>query len=295
VARNENMKIDLMIIGVEKAGTTALFRHLAQSPHVFSHKQREMFYFLSDLEYRRGWEYAADKYFVGYCNEFVLAKNVMQINSREAMVRLKKQFPGVKCIVMLREPAARAFSAFNYARLRGAENCQTFEEALKLEENRFMEDPSPNNPLLYLRNSTYAPKLNTAFEVYGRDNLMVVSHEEYKSDPIVQLSRVEEFVGRNILEGANIELNWYNRAAKARFSWLSKWLYRILKSNNPVRRSLRAMLPHDKAAKLRHTVLNFNRVEAPYEPINGATANMIRSKLSDDRAELIKILGYCPW
>ena len=250
-----------MIIGVEKAGTTALFRHLAQSPQVTAHNQREMFYFLSD-EYERGWGYATEKYFSGHFRKrgFVLAKNVMQINSREAMVRLKKQCPEVKCIVMLREPAARAFSAFHFARLRGAEDCKVFEEALELEDERFRKNPDPNNPLLYLRNSTYAPKLKAAFEIYGRENVMVVFHELYRSDPETQLANVEKFAGANLFEGVKCDFGLHNSAAKARFAWLSRWTYRFLKSNNPVKRGIRAMLPHDKATYLRHAVLNFNRV-----------------------------------
>lgn len=284
-----------MILGVEKAGTTALLRHLELSPIVYTHKQREMSYFLSEEEYRRGWRYAIEKYFVSADGKFNIAKNVMQINSPEAMTRLRDQCPEAKCIVMLREPAARAYSAYNHAVLRGAESCPTFEEALALEDERFKKDPRPNNPLLYLRNSTYAQKIKMAIDIYGKDHVLVLYHEEYKQDSRLQLVCVEKFIGQRLFNGVELELKDHNRAAKARFPWLAKLLYRFTRSRSPVKRVLRTILPHDRAVNLRHAVLNFNRVEALYQPMADKTRGEIRAKLVADRRQLIDIIGHCPW
>ena len=287
--------ISIFILGVEKAGTTALFQHLAQSPLVYAHNQREMFYFLSDEEYKNGWRYACDKYFPEYESDLIVAKNVMQINSSESMVRLKSQCPNVKCIIMLREPAARAYSAYNYSVLRGAEDSLTFEEALALEDQRFAKDPRPNNPLLYLRNSTYGSRIKAAFDIYGKDNVLVIYHEDYRKEPRRELARIEQLIGQSLFKGVDIDFSAHNKAARARYTWLAKWIYRFLQSRSPLKRFLRTMLPHDKAVKLRHATLNFNRVEAPYEPMNVEMAKNIRSKLEDDRQELIRLIGYCPW
>ena len=289
------LNINLFIIGVEKAGTTALFRHIAQAPIVHAHMQSEMFYFLSDDEFQKGPEYALEKYFQGHEKKYVVAKSVMQINSPDAMLRLKKECPDVKCIIMLREPAARAYSAYNYAVMRGAENCATFEEALALEDERLKKDSKPNNPLLYISNSTYAPKIKTALDIFGADNVLIIYHEEYKRDPRKQLARIEAFTGENLFENVNFNFASHNRAAKAKYPWLARLSYRFFESRAPIKRFFRALLPHDKANKIRHALMNFNRVELPYRPMNAATALKIRTKLTTDRDDLIKLIGYCPW
>lgn len=287
--------INLFILGVEKSGTTALFRHLAQSPCVYAHTQREMFYFLSNDEYKKDWDYACEKYFPEYESGLIIAKNVMQINSSESMVRLKSQCPDVKCIVMLREPASRAYSAYNYALLRGAEDRPTFEEALEVEDERFIKAPNPNNPLLYLRNSTYASKIEMLFDIYGKDNVLVIYHEEYKEAPHIQLARVEQFIGQSLFEGVNLDFSTHNKAAKARSKLLARWIYRLLQSHGSIKRFIRTMLPHDKAVKLRHAVLNFNRVVTPYQAMNKETSDGIQKKLKSDKEHLISLIGYCPW
>jgi len=284
-----------MIIGVEKAGTTALFRHLAQCPFFYAHEQREMFYFLSDEEFRRGWRYAQAKYFPQPAGRSLLAKNVFQINSNEAMVRLKENCPDVKCIIMLREPASRAYSAYNYARLRGAETSDSFEVALALEDQRFELDAAPKNPLLYIRNSTYAPKVRAAFDIYSKDHVLIIYHEEYKKDPLSQLERVEKLLGRPLFQGVTLDLGHHNRAAKARSPLLARWTYRFIKSRNPLRRLLRSLISHEHAVQLRHAILNFNRIESSYEPMNEETARKIRGILDEDMKELIDLIGSCPW
>lgn len=137
-----------MIIGVEKAGTIALLDHLAQSLRVVAHQQKEMSYFSSDFEFDRGWNHAVRKYFPVDCSDdvpadtLVVAKDVMLAYRKTAMDRLRRQCPSVKCVLLLRDPATRAYSAFHHARLEGVETCETFEAALRRKVNEFLRsDP----------------------------------------------------------------------------------------------------------------------------------------------------------
>lgn len=284
-----------MIIGVEKGGTTALLRHLAQSPNVRTHQQREMFYFLSDEEFQKGWTYCLDKYFPNVTDGVVVAKNVQQVNSNVALQRLKDQCPNVKCIIMLREPAARAFSAYNYAVLRGAETSATFEEALALENKRIETMGTVWSSLFYLRNSTYAKKVKFAIELYGEKNVLVLYSEEYKSFTDLQLAQVESFIGKRVFDTRAVDVKVHNRAAEARSQRIAQLVYRILKSDNPLRRLMRSAIPHSMAAKMRHAILNLNRVESQPAPIDVETAKSIRNQLVTDREELVKLVGHCPW
>ena len=289
-------KIDLFIIGMPKAGTTALLRQLEQSPITFAHKQREMFYFHSNDEYRRGWDYACEKYFPGYDSGCILlAKNVKQAINVQSMQRLKNHSPAVKCIIMLRNPVSRAYSAYNYAVTRGAEGAKTFEEALAAEDARFERDNDLYSPVLYLRNSTYAKKIEAAQKIFGKGQVLVIYHEDFKANAKLQLKLVEDFMGRQLLEDSHLSLKTYNSAAGPRFKLLAKLMYWVLNSQNPVKKIFRLVLPHSVATKTRHAVLNFNKVKAVFPPVASETRIWIERKTEDDRQALLKLVGRCPW
>ena len=54
-----------------------------------------------------------------------------------AMERLARDMPGVKLVVMLRDPVERAFSAYKHEYARGYE-WESFEKALELEDERLV-------------------------------------------------------------------------------------------------------------------------------------------------------------
>lgn len=291
----ETILIDLMIIGVAKAGTTALFRHLARSPKIYAHKAQEMTYFWSNQEYQRGWEEAVQKYFPGYRGEVLVAKDVMTSYSRPAMERLKAQCPGVKCLLILRDPAARAYSAFHHARLRGIEDCECFEEALQKEPERARSDPEFWASALYIRNSSYAEPLANALEIFGRQNVLVLFQSEYRDNPQKQLAKVEKFIGQSLFDSVDLEFAEHNRAAAARYPRLARYTYRFYKSRSLVRRTLRRILPHRLAVTLRMALENFNRRDTSYPPMRPETADSIRKSLAEDRDAVVRLVGYCPW
>ena len=295
MTKSNKTNIDLMIIGTDKSGTTALFKHIAQSPEVTSHSQREMFYFLSEDEYKRGWEYAVNKYYTKITTKIVLAKNVMQITSAKAMSRLKQQCPNVKCIIMIREPAARAYSAYNYALLRGVEDATTFEEALLKEKKRSQQNPEHWISTLYIKNSTYGPNLINAFNIYGRENVLVFYHEEYIRDPRKHLAKVEAFIGIKLFNWDKLELGKHNNAAIAKHPWLSRFTYKFLKSKNILKLVFRRAIPHKMATKLRHAILNYNRIEAKYPKLEEEVAAEIRDTLASDKKLITRLIGHCPW
>ncbi len=287
--------IDLMIIGVEKAGTTALFRHLGQSPHISTHIQREMFYFLSDDEFARGWEYACDKYFPEASAGIRLAKNVMQVNSRLAMQRLREQCPQVRCVLMFREPASRAWSAYNYAVLRGVETAGSFGEALALEPVRREESERAASPLYYVANSTYAEKLIAAREIFGAENVLVLYHEDYRNSARSELAKIETWLGKDLFMGVKLDLGRHNKAAQPRSRFVARLLHKGLSSSGRAKMLLRRLVPHTLAARLRHALLNLNRVESPNRPMPEDDAMSIRARLAEDREELVRLVGHCPW
>lgn len=257
-------KIQLMIVGSQKSGTSSLLRYLAQHPDIFTHPQPEMTYFLQDHEYNRGYDSAYTKYF-SKCpdDKYIIAKNVMVMCSTEKMQRIYEHNPEINLVVLLREPVSRAYSAYWWARRRGWENIKTFEDALDAEETRHKDDWFKWRQCLYKFNSTYYHHIDNLFSMFGKEQVHCFLTDELTNGakPICQHiftimgvnSKFEPTVGKK-----------FNQAAMPRSDKFGFLFTQFLASRNPIRRAIRKLVPDAAAYKLRKTILDLN--EKPFTP-----------------------------
>lgn len=287
--------VALAIVGAEKAGTTALFRHLGQSPQLVAHAQREMTCFVNAEAWATGEVAAQRQYFPGAGSTPRLMKDVMLMSFPEALERLRASSPQVKVVVMLREPAERAWSAYNYARSRGIESAATFAEALALESERMATDKWAHRANLYVYNSTYADKVRLLHEQFGHDNVLVIYQSEYRAEPEQWLQRIGALLGITLFPAAPPELAAHNRAAQARSQTVARLLAKWFRSRGPLRKALRTVVPSTWTTALRQGLLGLNRTERDNAPLPTAEARQIRESLKADAAALHKLVGRCPW
>lgn len=140
---------DFLLIGAAKSGTTTLFEYLNTHPEVFVPAKKELFYFsfgnkqpkysnknfLSMLtwktkDYLREFEFVEDK-IIGECStSYLYTSNKTIENIKNVYGERAKD---LKIIVILRNPAERAFSHYTHLVRNGLENL-SFEEAI-LPEN----------------------------------------------------------------------------------------------------------------------------------------------------------------
>ena len=255
--------IQLMIVGAQKSGTSSLLRYLAQHPNIHTHPQPEMTFFLQDREYTRGYEWAFAKYFAPKNDHShikdtqLIAKNVMVMHSPESMQRIYKHNPGIHLVVLLREPVARAYSAYWWARRRGWENIKTYEEALAAEEARINEDWFKWRQCAYQYNSIYYPHVKNLITQFGSDHVHCILTDELKEDA--------EAVCQQLFHHIGIHTNFkpiiaekHNQAARPRSEHFNYIFTQFLASHNPLRRAIRKLIPDATAYKLRKTVLDWN-------------------------------------
>ena len=65
-------KVNLLIIGAQKAGTTSLYQYIKQHPDVYFSEIKEITYFVVDKYYQKGIEYF-HSFFSKYNNEKIIA------------------------------------------------------------------------------------------------------------------------------------------------------------------------------------------------------------------------------
>lgn len=253
-----------MIVGAQKSGTSSLLRYLAQHPEIYTHDQPEMTYFLQDHEYVRGFDWAFGKYYAKCsAEEQVIAKNVMVMCSPEIMDRIYQHNPEIHLVVLLREPVARAYSAYWWARRRGWENIKSFEDALAVEEKRLGENWFKWRQCAYKFNSTYYQHVNSLIDMFGENQVHCVLTEELKSDSLTVCENLFKLMG--VDEGFQTVVNkQYNKAGMPRSEWFGFLFTQFLASRNPLRRAIRRLIPDGSAYKLRKAVLDINN--KPHNP-----------------------------
>jgi hypothetical protein len=122
-----------------------------------------------------------------------------------AAERINRELPGVKLLVLLRDPVERTYSAHAHEVAHGYET-QPYEQALELEEarlqgeaERIVADPAYNSyshqHYSYRTRGQYAEQLERLEKTFGRKRIHVVDSGEFFADPGPVYGQVLEFLG----------------------------------------------------------------------------------------------------
>jgi len=131
------MKVNFLIAGFQKCGTTALYEFIKNHPEVIGPKHKELDFFNYDVNYNKGIaSYHSNfryKYFLYKLRDYIFLKSSSSceykffeaspsyINDKNIYItanRIYKYNKKVKIIVLVRNPIDRAFSAWNMYRKR---------------------------------------------------------------------------------------------------------------------------------------------------------------------------------
>ena len=199
---------DFLIIGAQKAATTSLYAYLCQHPQVQAALTKEIHYF--DHYLPRGFDW--------YCRHFPANGKTpegLPLITGEASPyylvhpavpdRVQEALPGVRLIVLLRDPVARAISHYEHEFRRGFERLP-FLEALEAEERRIageaerlVQEPAYRSYAFehhtYKTRGRYAEQLSRWIPRFGRERMLVLQMEELESTPGIVLGRVAAFLG----------------------------------------------------------------------------------------------------
>ncbi|HMJ97270.1 MAG TPA: sulfotransferase [Thermoleophilaceae bacterium] len=196
-------RLDFIVIGAQKAGTTSLWRYLQDNEAVRMPPDKEASFFSEPA-------YPAD--LRGYLRALFrdaprgamlgTVTPVYMHGTPGAPVpviaeRIRETAPSVKLIALLRDPVARAFSAHRMMSRRGADS-RSFDEAIgellgpeQLDHARAMPDETNS----YIVAGEYGRMLAAYLERFGRDQLLVVLSAELARSPAAVVARVCRFLG----------------------------------------------------------------------------------------------------
>jgi hypothetical protein len=196
---------DFLILGAQKAGTTALYAYLRQHPDVTGPVWKEVSFF--DRHWARG-----DAWYRGNFPLRVRARGAAVGEASPSYLfhplapeRVRALVPGARLIALLRNPVDRAFSHFQHEVALGREPL-SFEDALDREDERMdgelermRADPRYFSRAwwnhTYVARGRYAEQLERWLASFPREQLLVVVTDDLRDDADATYRRVLDFLG----------------------------------------------------------------------------------------------------
>lgn len=278
-------KLEFLIAGAQKAGTSTLATVLARHPDVFFTRPKEVPFFVCDHVYDRGARWFEQHFAQARPDQRIGSASVHVAASARAVARLHRYNPSTKLLLMLRNPADRAYSAFWYARRLGLETAASFEEAIALNQGDENEDPS-NQERSYINNGRYVLHIRNLLEWFPQDQISVLLFEEFIEEPFAVLSRIGDFLGLRA-EPWQVQLDRVNGAARARSSSVARFLH----SRSLFKDVGRKFLPQELCYKLRQIADEVNTVPHAYPDLSLDTRSALNEKFRDDNRSLAELLS----
>lgn len=203
-------KVNFLVIGAQKAGTTALDHYLRQHPDIGMADVKEVHYFDDEEVFAH-----APKDHAAYEAHFPDAKRFhgettpIYLWWKPACERIHRYNPRMKLIAVLRDPVERAFSQWNMEFNRGDET-RDFRSAIQAELEQRKVDPERQHRVFsYLSRGFYSEQIEHFQQTFDPHQLLFLKFEDLRTDPRAQLTKIFDHIGASPegLHLAPIELN----------------------------------------------------------------------------------------
>jgi hypothetical protein len=217
---------DFLIIGAQKAGTTALYAYLRRHPAITGPSWKEVSYF--DRHYGRG-----EAWYRGNFPNRVRARGKLVGEASPSYIfhplgpeRAKALVPEARLVALVRHPVDRALSHYHHEVALGREPLR-FEDALDAEEDRLRgeEERLAADPSYFSRawwshayksRGRYAEQLERWLAVFPREQLLILPSADLGGEPERTHARVLDFLG-----AASHRLDAYPRVYERQYEAMS--------------------------------------------------------------------------
>jgi Sulfotransferase domain len=208
---------DFVVVGAKRGGTTSLYNYLLDHPAVqplFPGRQRIKGVHYFDSHYDRG-----PRWYRSHFPVMLGGRPAARPWQRPAVAgeaspyylfhplaaeRLARDCPGVRIIVLLRDPVERAYSHYKERVRHGAEPL-TFEQALDAEPDRLRGEAEritaepgyrsqAHEDHSYQAQGRYLDMLPRWFGLFERDQFFLAASEEFYADPAKIVAQVWSFL-----------------------------------------------------------------------------------------------------
>lgn len=249
-----------LFIGPDKTGSSWIYEYLDAHPQCFVPEAKDLYFF--DREYSRGLKWY-ERFFEPATLEQIAVGELSHdyILSNEAADRIRKDFPDIKLIAVIRNPIDRTYSHYLYLRRSGMTQ-GSFADALA------------NFPDL-LDNSRYSVMLQRYRDRFPEEQLCFLMFDDLRRRPQVFANQLTDFLGIERMGAENIGI--VRPASRAR----SYHLARLMKIGAATARKLGLQ---NLVGRVKHGALG----QSLYVPIDKSERETLSA---EDRAMLAEVFA----
>jgi hypothetical protein len=259
---------NLYVIGAARSGTTSLYNYLSTHPDIYVPQKKELDYFgVGDRGQVYGgpdavninnrithtWEEYLGHFDEVRDEEYVVDASPWYLYSPDSALAIRNAAESAKIIVILRNPATRAFSHFSLMKKLGLEKAKSFEQALDLEQERMRDNWAFG--WFYRDVGFYGRQLSRYYSLFDKDMIKVLMFEDLQDNPVKVMQSLYEFLGVSMKVESSYKT--FNAVEISRYSAVQK----ILDADNQFKNILKKYINENSRRKIRDYLEMWNRVK----------------------------------
>lgn len=191
------MRVDFLIAGTQKGGTSALYDYLLGHPGLCLSDVKETHFFDTEAHFASPQvDYAPLlAHFRPSPGQLLGEATPITMYWADSPCRVWKYNPAMKLICTLRNPIDRAYSHWNMERDRDADHVE-FIEALQSEARRCRAAlPLQHRVFSYVDRGFYSEQIRRLWRYFPPDQTLILRSEDLRLAPQATLNRVHAFLG----------------------------------------------------------------------------------------------------
>jgi hypothetical protein len=200
IKRRKVERLDFIVVGAQKSGTTALHYFLKKHPQIALPERQEL-HFFDDEVFSRPADYELLHRHFRPIGRSTISGEVTPsyLYWKPAMERIRNYNPQIKLVILLRNPIDRAFAHWNMQRFKNREPLD-FLDALKEEPRRIAQPLTiESRRFAYVDRGFYSGQLDRVFTFFPREQVKIVKFEDFRDRKKETLDEVFEFLGVKLL------------------------------------------------------------------------------------------------
>ena len=209
---------DFLVIGAKRCGTTSLYQHLPEHPCISKSPHDNMGFFNDNFHLGVNWyksffptTFTRKKIKSKFGNFLAFDVTTKYMEEESTANNVYQTKPNMKIIIILRNPVDRAYSQYHLSVRQTAER-RSFEDVVEENMNRLNKESHEHygrKPKFsveednHLKKGLYALQLRYWLKIFPRENILIVSAEEFESNQQIIYNKIFEFLNISKFEVKN--------------------------------------------------------------------------------------------
>ena len=288
---------NFLIVGAAKSGTSSLHNYLNQHPEVFmpsynsdGMKVKEPRFLIKDLVKHRlhngVWSWVEYKsLFNDVIDEKAIGESTVLYlyYYKDAIKNIKEKLGNdVKIIIMLRNPADRAYSAFQHVS-RGFKEQNSFEKSLEMEDGR-LEREGNLTPMVMYKDMGLYHEMVKAYQENFKD-VHIVIYDDFRDDTESEMKKTYQFLG--ISDNKDIDYETRHNVGGKR--WKNDKMKHLLMRKNTIKSIFKKIIPKGLRRGIRNNLVSASTNKVPL--MKDHTRIMLNDFFREDVKQLSTLLN----